>query len=274
MKPHRVALLLVLAIAAVIVIHRFSTYENYRSYAVRAETIRVDSLSQVELLNDSLVKPLLYTHVSGLDQLEVAEAKKIFISVLLPSILVAKHKVKEDSIKIQRLKRKKRWSKVDSAFYLDMKQRFKATSLDNLIPRMGSLPNSVVLAQAAVETGWGQSRFFLEGNNVFGVWSYNTDEPRMKASISREDNTIYVKVYDNISESIFDYFEIIGSARAYRGLRRARMETNNPFELLPHLKYYSEGRSLYTDRLKALIRQNSLTRYDHYHLDPRFLILD
>lgn len=270
MKPNRVLILLLLAIAVVIVIHRFSSSD--RSYSVRTLTIKLDSLEQIEVLSDSLVKPVLYTQVSGLDQLDSEQAKSMFISVLLPSVLVAKHQVKEDSIKLERLIKKNEWSPADSTFYLDMADRFKAESLANLKLRLGTLPNSMVLAQAAVESGWGRSRFFLEGNNVFGIWSYRENEPRMQAGVSRGNSPVFVKVYENIYESIIDYFEVIGSVRAYRSLRQARLLTNDPFVLLPHLKYYSERRTSYTDQLRSVIIQNNLTRYDAYRIDPRYLV--
>lgn len=268
-EPSRVIALLFSALVMVLVIHWLS--ENKKSYIVKSITLKVDSLSQVELLTDSLVKPILYSHVAGLDQLEGKKTKATFISVMLPAVLIAKHNMREDSLKVVRLTEKRYWNKNDSAFYLELKQRFKTKNIDDLLARMGSLPNSIVLAQAAVETGWGQSRFFLEGNNVFGIWSYNPDEPRIEASSLRESTAIYVRAYDNISESVTDYFRTLATARAYYNLRKARMETNDPFDLLPHLKYYSERRTLYTNQLKSVILQNDLTRYDNYRIDPRYL---
>jgi len=209
--PYRIAALLLGALALVLVIHWLSR-DQYKSYVVKSQTIKVDSLSQIELLQDSLVKPLLYSHVANLNTLEQKKAKRTFISVLLPAVLVAKHNMKEDSLKLTRLAKKKKWSSSDSTFFLDLQKRFKAKSMDNLLARMGTLPNSIVLAQAAVETGWGQSRFFLEGNNVFGIWSFNSNEPRLQASSMRENTSIYVKAYDNISESITDYFKTLSTA--------------------------------------------------------------
>lgn len=269
-RPQRLAIILLAAILAVIIVHWLST-STTKSYRVKSLTVKVDSISQIELLEDSLVKPILYSHVAGLEKLPAERAKRTFISVVLPAVLVAKHNLREDSLKIAQLIGKRKWNENDSTFYLELKKQFKAKSPEHLLTRMGSLPNSIVLAQAAVETGWGQSRFFLEANNVFGIWSYNENEPRIQASRSRENTSIYVRSYENISESIADYFRTLGSARAYHSLRKARLETNDPFQLLPHLKYYSERRSAYTNQLKSVILQNDLTKYDHYKIDPRYL---
>ena len=37
----------------------------------------------------------------------------------------------------------------------------------------------VLLAQAALESGWGNSRFALEGKNLFGIRTYDLREPHM-----------------------------------------------------------------------------------------------
>ena len=245
-----------------------------RIFKVKTEQVRINSLSQILPLQNVFVRPLLYTNISGLEKLPVAESKTKFISAVLPSILVAKHEIETIKIQIDVLREKDHWNKKDSSFYNGAKTRFKAKDMDDLIPRIVTLPNSIVLAQAAVESGWGQSRFFLQGNNLFGVWSFNSNEPRIAASRTRNSKRIYLRAYQNLSRSIMHYFEILGSAYAYRGLRKARLEKTDPFELLPHLKNFSERRTAYTNQLKAVIIQNELTQYDHYRIDPKYLTED
>jgi Bax protein len=240
---------------------------------VKTEVIEVDSLEQIVALTPR-VKPLLYTHVAGLSALPVPEAKEKFVAVVLPAILVAKHEMDRLKLKIDKLAKKRRWRKQDSVFYLETRARFKADSIEDLSRRIGTLPTSIILAQAAVESGWGKSRFFLEANNLFGVWSYNTDEPRIAAGISRKDRTVYIRSYNNMSESIVHYFEVLGSANAYAHLREARLTETSPFALLEHLENYSERRSAYTELLKEMILQNNFTRYDKYMIHPGYLVRD
>jgi Bax protein len=187
---------------------------------------------------------------------------------------VAKHEIATLKIQIEALSEKKRWKDADSMLYRSAKDRYKASDVEDLLHRIGTMPNSIVLAQAAVESGWGRSRFFLEGNNLFGVWSFNENEPRIAAGVSRQDKTIYIRTYANISESLVDYFEVLGSAPAYNNLREARKTEVSPFELLQHLERYSERRKAYTELLKELILQNHFTRYDQYKIDPEFLARD
>jgi len=234
-------------------------------------TVSVDSLKQILLVSDSIVEPILYTNVSGLQYLPVPKAKATFISAVLPSILVARHRVEENKRKLLHLKRKKSWEKGDSLFYSNLKVRYKASSVDDLYARMITLPNSIVLAQAAVESGWGQSRFFLEGSNLFGVWSFNKFEPRIAAAKTRSKKRIYLRSYADMSESIVHYFEIIGKARPYIPLRVARQKTNDPYLLVPHLKNFSERRSAYTRQLIKMIDVNNLTRYDNYQINPEYI---
>jgi len=252
----------------------FSGCHSDETYSVKTESVTVDSLSQIVPLTGPLVKPQLYSRIKGLSSLPVAEAKSTFISAVLPAILVAKHEVEKMRIDLQRLREKKKWNATDSADYVEKRERFKGENIDDLIFRIGTLPNSIVLAQAAVESGWGQSRFFLEGNNLFGIWSYNSDEPRIAAGLNRLGKTIYIRSYSDISESIIHYFEVLGSANAYRNLRKARQEEEDPLVLLPNLKYYSERRTAYTDQLKAVIMQNNLLSYDQYQIDPKYLVPD
>jgi len=272
MKHHPLPYVIIF-LAGICVVINLSDYPT-STFTIDTETIKIESLNQIVPVADAFVKPLLYTNVSGLERLPVSEAKTKFISAILPAILVAKHQVETVKIKIDVLREKKNWNEKDSSFYFETKNRYKAKDMNDLILRIGTLPNSIVLAQAAVESGWGQSRFFLQGNNLFGVWSFNANEPRIAAGRARQSKTIYLRAYENMSYSIIHYFEILGGASSYRGLRKAREKKTDPFELLPHLKNFSERRTRYTNQLKAVILQNELTEYDHYQIDPRYLVVD
>jgi Bax protein len=152
-----------------------------------------------------------------------------------------------------------------------MKNKLNAGTPKEVEAKLVSLPNSIVLAQAAVETGWGQSRFFVEARNIFGIWSYDENESRVVAGRTRSKKRIYVRSYLDLSGSVEDYFETLGRSPAYRSLRKACRQTNDPFQLVSHLKFYSERRSAYTRQLKAIIMQNNLTQYDHYRIHPSYL---
>ncbi len=239
---------------------------------VETISVRADSIHHIVMVEDSMVKPIVYTHIGDFDVRPAAKAKKLFISMVLPSVLITKYNLERERMKVHDLSKKRKWKKKDSTYYNELKIKYKARDIENLLKRMSTVPNSIVLAQAAVESGWGRSRFFREGNNVFGMWSYNSTDERLRASIKRESGPVHVRAYADISESIGDYFKTLATARAYRGLRTALQETSDPFVLLPHLKYYSERRLDYTDQLKRIIEQNNLTQYDRYQIDPKYLV--
>ena len=245
--------------------------EPFVNYTIKTESIKLLSHEQILQVKDHFVKPNLYTNLSGLDKLPVRKAKAKFVAAVLPSILVAKYEIEQRKRKIEWMRNRQAWIPGDSAFYDDMKNRYRAKDIDDLLVRMGTLPTSVVLAQAAVESGWGKSRFFLTANNLFGVWSYNASEPRVPALKTRNSKRIYLRSYTDMSESIVHYFEILARSRSYKSLREARQKTNNPFELLPHLKNFSERRSLYTNQLKKVIIRNNFTQFDSYAIDPTYV---
>ena len=260
-----------LLVHVVLVLLSLSGCDNNPKVIVRTEVVEISSPEEIELLTSTLVKPVIYKNIAGLKRLPVQKAKQKFISAILPSILIAKHQIEQSRKRIERLQQKDAWSSGDSLFYARMCNVYKATGINELMLKIGTLPTSIVLAQAAVESGWGQSRFFTTANNVFGVWSFNAAEPRIVAAKTRKKKMIYLRAYQDISHAVTNYFEILSRARAYRSLRKARLKSNDPFELLPHLKYFSERRISYVLQLQRVIEKNNLTKYDAYQIDPAYL---
>jgi len=143
-----------------------------------------------------------------------------------------------------------------------LKVEYKATTNEQLLMALKPHPKSIAIAQAAIESSWATSRFFRIANNVFGVWSFNKDEPRVAALKKRGDKTIWVKKYDSIEEAIYDYYRTVGRSGAFAQFRQTRMQTNNPFILVTKLDHYSEKGSLYGKELTAIIKFNKFDKYD------------
>ena len=230
--------------------------------------LEISSLEDIKPLTDSLVKPFLYYNVGGFDTLTVQENKEKFIAVVLPAILIVKHRIRQDLRKVKDLALSDNWSSEDSLYYETQLDRFNANGPFDLIIRMHTHPTSIALAQAVVESGWGTSRFFSEANNLFGIWSYNPDLPRIAAKAG--GTNIHLRKYKDISGSVMDYFETLARARAYRNFRVASYETSDINKILPHLTSYSERGSEYVDQLKTIIDQNNFQQYDHFTLDLQY----
>ena len=235
---------------------------------LKVETIALNDTTDVIMLQDSLVTPVLYDNIPDLSGLPVQESKSKFIAITLPAVLIARYHIDKTRDSIVSLLNKKHWSPNDSALYIREKERFNAKDINNLLDRMITHPNSITLAQAAVESGWGSSRFFKQANNLFGIWAYKKDEPKIAAS----KNDVYLRKYDDLSGSIEDYFVMLGRAKPYHEYRIARKDASDINTLLPYLRRYSQRGAAYVHQLKTIIRQNNLTQYDHYRLSPDYFV--
>ena len=143
-------------------------------------------------------------------------------------------------------------------------KRFGTDNDQQLLAALKPHPVSIVMAQAAIESGWGTSRFYREANNVFGVWSHSSDEPRIAAKGKRNGKTIWLKSYRSLDDSIRDYFQLLAKGTPYQAFRLARIKTDDPHKLIPYLTAYSERRSDYTKQVSQVLRQNQFSRFDSH----------
>ena len=218
-------------------------------------------------INNKFVKPILYTKSIKLSKLSIQEKKQKFIDMMIPSILVAKQKLKYEREKVAKLILQKDISDKDKKWLAEKREMFHASNNEELYNKMETHPTSIIIAQAIIESGWGTSKFFQKANNVFGVWSFDSEDNRVSASKKRGKRTIYLKKYQNIEESIYDYLLTLSKKDVYKEFQKKRLETKDPYELANYLTQYSEEREVYTKRVKDMIKINKLARYDKYQLD-------
>lgn len=143
-----------------------------------------------------------------------------------------------------------------------LKIEYKVTTNSELLMALKPHPRSIAVAQAAMESAWATSRFFREANNVFGVWSFDEDEPRIAALQKRGDKTIWVKKYSSVEEAVYDYYRTLARSSAFAEFRQTKMITNDPFVLVTKLDRYSEKGSVYGEELTAIIKFNKFSDYD------------
>lgn len=226
----------------------------------------IEKISDIENIETKEVHAVIYENAISLNELSTTLKKKKFIEMLLPSILIAKYRLEEVRERVVELKALPEISQEDSKFLNTLFEKYKTEDIEILLSRLATHPNSIVLAQAAVESGWGSSRFFLEANNIFGIWSFNKKEKRIPALGMRGDKTIYVRKYDSIEESIRDYFQTLGKGSSFKNFRANRLISSDPLELIKDLRYYSELREEYVKKLERVIEYNRLDKYDDYQL--------
>ena len=242
---------------------------------LRIRYVSPHHLDDLVPVNSPDVEPVLYDTLF-IDELAlISERKEQFINQVLPAILMVKFELdiqfKEVSYLVGKEQKGLPLTKKEKKYLNHLLSKYKVERAPDLLIRLKPHPTSLVLAQAAVESGWGLSRFAIEGNNLFGMWSTATDPNKMLARFSRGPDKVYVKKYNSVSESIEHYFLTIGRNRAYRSFRLKRFEEANVYQLIDELNTYSENSDEYTRMLKHIIRWNKLERFDRYRIGPRFI---
>ena len=202
-----------------------------------------------------------YTSVPDLSNLDVRKKKEAFINLILPSILIEKERIKFMREYVFENK---------NGLPLNTKSKVitdycGCNEINSLLFCLTDQPTSIILAQAAIESGWGTSRFFIEGNNLFGIHSYNLDDKRMRAINS--DEPVFVKKYDSISESVYDYLRNLAKSYAYKDFIENRFLKKKPTQLIMYLEKYSIRRHKYTNDLKKIMVTNNFISYDSLKLE-------
>lgn len=226
--------------------------------------------ADIHPINNSFVVPIVYTKTISLNSLPVKEKKKKFFEMMLPAILVSKERLSETLKKVKVIARKDKLSLTEYIFLTELQDRYKTKDTDILIKRLTTCPPSIVLAQSAIESGWGTSRFFLQADNPFGIWSFDKNEERIVAEGSRGKKKVYLKKFKNLSESIDAYFELIATG-PYATFRSKNMKIHDSLVLVKHLHQYSEKREVYVKQLTNIIESNNLRKYDTYRISPEYI---
>ena len=120
----------------------------------------------------------------------------------------------------------------------------------------------ILLAQAALESGWGNSRFSLEGRNLFGMRTYDLREPHMLPS--NKPKKWGVKVYDHECDSVQHYILTLNNHSAYDDYRKGLEDNIDVFKLVETLGAYASDKN-YFPKVKKIITKIR----EEYKLDYR-----
>lgn len=213
------------------------------------------------LISVFLISAVIYyfsIEEADIPQMTVQEKKARFKTLIIPAVndvyteLMAQYQEISASIDAQK----------NSQQIEKLKVEYKATTNDELLMALKPHPKSIAIAQAAMESAWATSRFFREANNIFGVWSFDEDEPRIAALQKRGDKTIWVKKYSSVKAAVKDYYRTLGRSSAFKEFRELRMQSNDPFLLVTKLDRYSEKGAEYGHELTSIIKFNKFDAYD------------
>ena len=229
-------------------------------------------LSQVR--NKKLVKPIYFTQFpKDLDELQSTRLKKeTFIKIVLPLIVAENERILADRKKLKSVYKKKKTTDLEKQWLRQklLEYRVKRGNMEELLLRIDIIPTSIALAQAAKESGWGTSRFALEGNAIFGQWTWSGQgiEP-----LDRESNKKHkilkfpilrasVKAYQNNLNTHNSYLKF----REKRSVMRKKNKVISGLELTETLKNYAQTGTEYIKILNQIIRQNRLTDFEPVRL--------
>ena len=222
------------------------------------------------------VKPIYLTKLPK-DLKYLGDTKKkreLFIKIILPLILDENNKIIEDRKKLFKILGKN-FNTAGERIWL--KRRFKEYKIEDgdlskLKMRMDIIPVSVALAQAANESGWGTSRFALEGNALFGQWTWSKKGISPKNKDPNKSHKILQ--FQVLKASVRAYKNNLNTHNAYQEFReaRAKLRQDNKqiigLELTKYLKRYSAIGEKYVLILEDMIEKNSLVDFDKATLLP------
>ena len=252
------------------------------------DTVRLSASTVKELFKDTeydlneirkskLVKPiklsLLPEEIRKIESTK--EKKKLFLEIILPLVLEENNRIKLDRIKLFRVLNKKNNSNSEIKWLNSKFKQYGVVNKDlsTLKIRMDEIPVSLALAQAAKETGWGTSRFAIEGNALFGQWTFS-GEGIKPAGADSSDGSHKVMKFKVLKASVRAYQRNLNTHSSYRQFRKMRaiqrdnLGTLNSLELVNYLDKYAETGKEYTKILKKIIEQNNLTDFDDAKLLP------
>ena len=209
---------------------------------------------------------------------DVKEKKQAFFDFLYPIVVEQNTFIREQRAQVKRIKsrfeQQETLSEKDTqllmsyakAYHID-EQPISDDFFNLLLRRVDVIPASLALAQAAIESGWGGSRFAQQGNNLFGHWCFSKGCGFVPAS--RDGNKSHeVAKFQTVNEAVRKYMRNLNAFHPYTPMRDIRVEKRNDDEpitgpaLVDGLIDYSEMKEEYTQKVIQMIRQNKLTRYD------------
>jgi Bax protein len=239
--------------------------------SVRLVVLKADEPDDILPVRCEGALPVTYSRVPDLSGLGPSERKRKFIDLVLPSVLIANFEVvkikKRVAEIIKKIETGESLSKWEKKFLERIMRRCRADSPREILIKANPVPPSLVIAQSAIETGWGTSRFFLEGNNLFGMWTFREE----KNSLHARRASAKLRTYETILDSVRDYLYNLNVGWAYEEFRMGRMRSFNPYLLSEYMSFYSIERGEYVKKIRDVIAQNDLTRFDRCFIDPDFI---
>ena len=211
--------------------------------------------------------------------INISERKKAFIDYLIPLIHQTQKEILNKREKLKTIKQAyiknhslsffelRQLKSLSKDYQTDFDENNLNKTINQLLLKINTIPTGMVIAQAALESGWGTSRFAVNGNNYFGEHCFRkgcgiVPKKRDHGKINE------VKLFDSPLDSVKSYFNLLNTGSKFMQFRklRAQLEKENHTlkgtQLIKTLLHYSELKNdEYEKRLLATINYKRLDRY-------------
>ncbi|MDA8003891.1 MAG: glucosaminidase domain-containing protein [Alphaproteobacteria bacterium] len=200
--------------------------------------------------------------------------KRLFVRLVLPLILEVNEETLALRERLLALDARAPLSEEDAAWLTAMAERYRVKDEDvririaRLRERVNVIPADLVLAQAAVESGWGSSRFALEGNALFGQRGSSG-----RYLVAERAEGVRVQAFHSLADSVRAYFDNLNGHPSYEEFRslRAALEAGgdelSAMVLLPTLENYAAAEG-YAEKLGVVIESNGFSALRDLDLEP------
>ena len=201
---------------------------------------------------------------------EVDKLKQTFFQMVLPLTLKINEEILADRHQLRLIEKQtsagRRLSHEQQAWLTELASRYDAspTDLPELLHRVDVISPALAVAQSAEESGWGRSRFAIEGNALFGQKTWNKGLGIVPRKRTDRDGSYEVRAFPTLLDSVRSYANNLNGHPAYNGFRARRAEMRalrgelDPYSLTETLIAYSERRENYVQTIQDIIRVNSL----------------
>ena len=122
------------------------------------------------------------------------------------------------------------------------------------LPHSKRVPFEMIIGQAALESGWGTSRFAKEAKNLFGIRVFSKDSPHLLPRGIKKWAGWGVRVFPSKCASVIEYVRLLNEHPAYKEFRDLREKTNDPIKLIKTLDAFSTTAD-YDQRVIRIIKK-------------------
>ena len=253
-------------------------YDPENDYTLNTQTV-LNLFEDLEydldkVRSKKLVKPIYFTKLpKDLDSMKsVTRKKDTFLQILLPLVVAENESIKKDRRYLLKIL-KQNQSQKNTNWINKKYKKYKVSkkNIDELIEKIDVIPTSIALAQAAKESGWGTSRFALEGNAIFGQWTWNG--VGMAPLDKDEDQKHKILKFPLLRASVKAYIANLNTHAGYKNFRkkrailRAENKNLSGLDLIHELENYAQTGKEYTRILEKIIRQNDLDEFETVTID-------